>query len=125
MLIVVLIVIVLLLVMGGDWDIWIYCGFVFLLIVCFCVFVFLMFVVIVLGFVVGICRGLLIKGGNVFEIIGKVNVIVFDKIGMFIEGKLCVIEMVVFGKNEEKDVIVLVVVVEMGFSYLFVKVIIN
>ncbi|MBO6763681.1 MULTISPECIES: heavy metal translocating P-type ATPase [Alphaproteobacteria] len=125
MLIAALIVIVPPLAMGGDWDTWIYRGLALLLIACPCALVLSTPAAIASGLAVGTRRGLLIKGGNALETIGKVNAIAFDKTGTLTEGKPRVTETVAFGKNEEKDVIALAAAVETGSSHPLAKAIIN
>lgn len=61
---------------------------VVLVIVCFCVFGFVMLIVIMVGIGKGVESGILFKGGEYLECIFKVDIIVFDKIGILIEGKL-------------------------------------
>jgi Cd2+/Zn2+-exporting ATPase len=111
--------------MGEDWDTWIYRGLALLLIACPCALVLSTPAAIASGLAVGTRRGLLVKGGNALETIGKVNAIAFDKTGTLTEGKPRVTEIFAFGKNEEKDVIALAAAVEIGSSHPLAKAIIG
>lgn len=59
---------------------------------CLCVFV----VLILFGFFGGIGvvlrNGILVKGGNYLEVLNNIEIVVFDKIGILIEGMFIVIE---------------------------------
>ncbi|MBM6394196.1 cadmium-translocating P-type ATPase [Ochrobactrum anthropi] len=125
MLIAALIVVVPPLAMGGDWDTWIYRGLALLLIACPCALVLSTPAAIASGLAVGTRRGLLIKGGNALETIGKVSAIAFDKTGTLTEGKPRVTEVFAFGKNEESDVLALAAAVETGSSHPLAKAIIG
>jgi Zn2+/Cd2+-exporting ATPase len=125
MLIAALIVVVPPLAMGGDWDTWIYRGLALLLIACPCALVLSTPAAIASGLAVGTRRGLLIKGGNALETIGKVSAIAFDKKGTLTEGKPRVTEVFAFGKNEESDVLALAAAVETGSSHPLAKAIIG
>jgi Cd2+/Zn2+-exporting ATPase len=125
MLIAALIVTVPPLAMGADWDTWIYRGLALLLIACPCALVLSTPAAIASGLAVGTRRGLLIKGGNALETIGKVNAIAFDKTGTLTEGRPRVTEVFAFGKNDESDVIGLAAAVEAGSSHPLAKAIIG
>ena len=125
MLIAALIVVVPPLAMGGDWETWIYRGLALLLIACPCALVLSTPAAIASGLAVGTRRGLLIKGGNALETIGKVSAIAFDKTGTLTEGKPRVTEVFAFGKNEESDVLALAAAVETGSSHPLAKAIIG
>ena len=125
MLIAALIVVVPPLAMGGDWDTWIYRGLALLLIACPCALVLSTPAAIASGLAVGTRRGLLIKGGNALETIGKVSAIAFGKTGTLTEGKPRVTEVFAFGKNEESDVLALAAAVETGSSHPLAKAIIG
>src|SRR3546814_3125359 len=73
--------------MGADWDTWIYRGLALLLIACPCALVLSTPAAIASGLAAGTRRGLLVKGGNALEIIGRVNAIAFDKTGTLTEGR--------------------------------------
>lgn len=111
--------------MGADWDTWIYRGLALLLIACPCALVLSTPAAIASGLAVGTRRGLLIKGGNALETIGKVNAIAFDKTGTLTEGRPRVTDVFAFGKNDESDVIGLAAAVETGSSHPLAKAIIG
>ncbi|OCP19261.1 cadmium-translocating P-type ATPase [Ensifer sp. LC54] len=117
MLIAALIIMVPPLAMGADWDTWLYRGLALLLIACPCALVLSTPAAIASGLAVGTRRGLLIKGGNALETIGKVNAIAFDKTGTLTEGKPRVTEVFACGKNEENDVLALAAAVESGSNH--------
>jgi len=125
MLIAALIITVPPLAMNGDWDTWIYRGLALLLIACPCALVLSTPAAIASGLAVGTRRGLLIKGGNALETIGKVSAIAFDKTGTLTEGKPRVTEVFAFGKNEERNVLGLAAAVETGSSHPLAKAIIG
>ncbi|WP_082562795.1 MULTISPECIES: heavy metal translocating P-type ATPase [unclassified Rhizobium] len=125
MLIAALIIVLPPLAMGGDWDTWLYRGLALLLIACPCALVLSTPAAIASGLAVATRRGLLIKGGNALETIGKVNAVAFDKTGTLTEGKPRVTEVFVCGKNEENDVIALAAAVEMGSNHPLAKAIVG
>ncbi|OCP15673.1 heavy metal translocating P-type ATPase [Ensifer sp. LC163] len=111
--------------MGADWDTWLYRGLALLLIACPCALVLSTPAAIASGLAVGTRRGLLIKGGNAFETIGKVNAIAFDKTGTLTEGKPRVTEVFACGKNEENDVLAFAAAVESGSNHPLARAIIR
>lgn len=84
--VVILLVVIFFLFFGGEWFDWVNRGLIFFVIFCLCVLV----VLILLGFFGGIGGvfkyGILVKGSNFFEVLNNVDIIVFDKIGILIEG---------------------------------------
>ncbi len=70
----------------GDWSAWLYRALIFLVVSCPCALV----ISIPLGFFGGIGRasrqGILVKGGNFLEALGKVETVVFDKTGTLTRG---------------------------------------
>ncbi|KAB2684384.1 heavy metal translocating P-type ATPase [Brucella tritici] len=125
MLIAALIIVVPPLAMAGDWDTWIYRGLALLLIACPCALVLSTPAAIASGLAVGTRRGLLIKGGNALETIGKVRAIAFDKTGTLTEGKPRVTEVIAFGKNEERNVVAMAAAVETGSNHPLARAIIG
>ncbi|MEN3142881.1 heavy metal translocating P-type ATPase [Ochrobactrum sp. WV_118_8] len=125
MLIAALIIIVPPLAMGGDWDTWVYRGLALLLIACPCALVLSTPAAIASGLAVGTRRGLLIKGGNALETIGKVRAIAFDKTGTLTEGKPHVTDVIGFGNRSENDVVALAAAVETGSNHPLAKAIIS
>src|SRR3546814_9757863 len=59
--------------MGADWETWLYRGLALLLIACPCALVLSTPAAIASGLAVATRRGLLIKGGNALETIGRVR----------------------------------------------------
>ncbi|MFC4173257.1 heavy metal translocating P-type ATPase [Microvirga sp. GCM10011540] len=125
MLIAALVIVVPPLAMGADWDAWIYRGLALLLIACPCALVLSTPAAIASGLAVGTRRGLLIKGGNALETIGKVRAIAFDKTGTLTEGKPRVTEVLAFGKGDENEVIGLAAAVETGSNHPLAKAIVG
>ncbi|HBD39424.1 MAG TPA: heavy metal translocating P-type ATPase, partial [Cupriavidus sp.] len=76
------------------------------------------------GLAVATRRGLLIKGGNALETIGRVRSIAFDKTGTLTEGKPRVTEVVPFGQLRQKQVLALAAAVESGSNHPLAKAIV-
>ncbi|WP_446685726.1 heavy metal translocating P-type ATPase [Microvirga arabica] len=125
MLIAALIIVIPPLAMGGDWNTWLYRGLALLLIACPCALVLSTPAAIASGLAIGTRRGLLIKGGNALETIGKVRAIAFDKTGTLTEGKPRVTEVLAFGKGDENVVIGLAAAVETGSNHPLAKAILG
>jgi len=119
-----LIVVVPPLAMGGDWSTWLYRGLALLLIACPCALVLSTPAAIASGLAVATRRGLLIKGGNALETIGRVRSIAFDKTGTLTEGKPRVTEVVPFGQLRQKQVLALAAAVESGSNHPLAKAIV-
>ena len=84
------------LLMGGEWATWLYRGLALLLIACPCALVLSTPAAIASGLAVGARHGLLIKGGNVMELVGQVSIVAFDKTGTLTEGKPRVTDVIGF-----------------------------
>lgn len=125
MLIAALIVVVPPLAMDGDWHTWLYRGLALLLIACPCALVLSTPAAIASGLAVGTRRGLLIKGGNALETIGKVRAIAFDKTGTLTEGKPRVTEILALGNNEQNEVLALAAAIENGSNHPLAKAIVG
>ncbi len=125
MLIAALIITVPPLAMGAEWGIWLYRGLALLLIACPCALVLSTPAAIASGLAVGTRRGLLIKGGNALETIGKVRAIAFDKTGTLTEGKPRVTEVLAIGAKSEQEVISLAAAVEAGSNHPLAKAIVS
>lgn len=80
--------VILLLIISGEYNfrVWIFRVLLFLVVFCFCVFVIFVFLSFFSGIGVVLRVGVLIKGGNYLEILLKVDIVVFDKIGILIKG---------------------------------------
>ena len=82
---------------GGVWDAWLYKGLAILLIGCPCALVISTPAAIAASLSAGARRGLLLKGGSVLEILGKITVAAFDKTGTLTEGKPKVTDLIALG----------------------------
>lgn len=111
--------------LGADWHTWLYRGLALLLIACPCALVLSTPAAIAAALAVGTRRGLLIKGGNALETIGKVRAIAFDKTGTLTEGRPRVTQVLALGNNGENDVLVLAAAIEAGSSHPLAKAIIT
>jgi Cd2+/Zn2+-exporting ATPase len=101
---------------GGLWPDWIYKGLALLLIGCPCALVISTPAAIAASLSAGARRGLLIKGGAVLEMIGKVTAIAFDKTGTLTEGKPRLTDVVGFDRPES-EVIAHAAALERGSSH--------
>ncbi|MEM5312535.1 heavy metal translocating P-type ATPase [Paraburkholderia sp. JHI869] len=113
------------LVMGGNWETWLYRGLSLLLIACPCALVLSTPAAIASGLAVATRRGLLIKGGNALETIGRVRAVAFDKTGTLTEGKPRVTKVVSFRAGGESEVLALAAAVESGSSHPLAKAIVS
>lgn len=120
-----LIVVVPPLAVGADWGTWLYRGLALLLIACPCALVLSTPAAIASGLAVGTRRGLLIKGGNALETIGRVNTIAFDKTGTLTEGKPLVTDVVAFTPRREDEILALAASVESGSNHPLAKAIVS
>lgn len=66
-----------------------------LIIVCFCVLGLVIFIFVMVGIGKGVENGILIKGVNSLEVIYKIEIIILDKIGIFIKGRFIVIDYII------------------------------
>ncbi|MGL6100511.1 MAG: heavy metal translocating P-type ATPase [Fusobacteriaceae bacterium] len=96
----------------GDFKIWLYRALLFLVISCPCALV----VSIPLGVFSGIgrasSRGILVKGGNYLEILGRIGGVVFDKTGTLTKGEFEVIKDTV-----RKDITDVIIAIESGSTH--------
>ncbi|MBJ6126940.1 heavy metal translocating P-type ATPase [Microvirga splendida] len=89
--------------LGGEpWGEWIYKGLAVLLIGCPCALVISTPAAIAAGLAAGARRGLLIKGGAVLEILGKVTAVALDKTGTLTEGRPKVTDIVALQGTERE-----------------------
>jgi Cd2+/Zn2+-exporting ATPase len=96
---------------------WIYRGLTLLLIGCPCALVISVPAAVASGLAAGARRGLLVKGGNVLEQIGRVKHIAFDKTGTLTEGKPKVTAVQPLGAGSEAEVLRLAAAVESSSSH--------
>src|SRR3546814_929780 len=111
--------------MGADWDTWVYRGLALLLIACPCALVLSTPAAIASGLAAGARRGLLVKGGNALETIGRVSAIAFDKTGTLTEGRPRVTDVVSFAQGRENEVLALAASVESGSNHPLANAIVN
>ena len=111
--------------MGGNWETWLYRGLALLLIACPCALVLSTPAAIASGLAAGTRRGLLIKGGNTLETIGRVGLIAFDKTGTLTEGRPRVTDIVASEHASENEVLALAAGVESGSSHPLAKAIMD
>jgi Cd2+/Zn2+-exporting ATPase len=93
------------LLVGEPWGEWVYKGLAVLLIGCPCALVISTPAAIAAGLAAGAKRGLLIKGGSVLEILGKVTAVALDKTGTLTEGRPKVTDVVALGEASERDIL--------------------
>ncbi|MDT1957662.1 cadmium-translocating P-type ATPase [Carnobacterium divergens] len=96
MLLAVLVMIVPPLFLGAEWMPWLYEGLAVLIIGCPCALVLSSPIALVAGITKSARIGILIKGGNHLETLGRLETIAFDKTGTLTEGKLAVSDVKVY-----------------------------
>lgn len=109
---------------GASWSAWIYKGLAILLIGCPCALVISTPAAIAAGLSAGARRGLLLKGGAVLEMVGKVTTVAFDKTGTLTEGRPKVTDVVALGRSD-RDVLALSSALETGSSHPLAKAILD
>jgi Cd2+/Zn2+-exporting ATPase len=108
------------LIFGASWQEWTYKGLALLLIGCPCALVISTPAAIAAGLSAGARHGLLIKGGAVLEVLGRVTTVALDKTGTLTEGLPKVTD--VIGIDHDKlDVIRLAGALETGSSHPLAK----
>lgn len=103
----------------GDWGEWVYRALSFLVVSCPCALV----VSVPLSFFAGIGaaskKGILVKGSNYLEMIGRANIFVFDKTGTLTKGNFVVTE--IFPKEKEKEILRLAAIAERDSAHPIAK----
>lgn len=125
MLLAALVVLVPPLAMGAEWETWLYRGLALLLIACPCALVLSTPAAIASGLAAGTRRGLLVKGGNALELIGRITVMAFDKTGTLTEGLPRVTDVVAFSRESENEVLALAASIESGSAHPLAKAIVS
>ena len=101
----------------GAWREWIYRGLVLLVISCPCALV----ISIPLGYFGGIGaaskNGILVKGANVFDAVGRVDTAVFDKTGTLTYGKFRLVKIMPAAGIEERTVLSAAALAENGSTH--------
>jgi Zn2+/Cd2+-exporting ATPase len=101
---------------GGVWSAWVYKGLAILLIGCPCALVISTPAAIAASLSAGARRGLLLKGGEVLEQLGKITAVCFDKTGTLTEGRPTVTDVLAFGRSE-RDVLSMAAALETGSTH--------
>jgi Cd2+/Zn2+-exporting ATPase len=102
--------------LGASWPEWIYKGLAILLIGCPCALVISTPAAIAASLSAGARRGLLLKGGAVLEMVGKVTAVALDKTGTLTSGKPVVTDVVSVGRDE-REVLRVAAALEAGSSH--------
>jgi len=89
----------------GDWSKWIYSALTFLVISCPCALVLSVPLAYFSGIGAASKLGILFKGGNAIEALGKVKAVAFDKTGTLTNGSFSVTEVRSYGKLGEKELL--------------------
>lgn len=103
----------------GDWQTWIYRALSFLVVSCPCALV----ISIPLSFFAGLGYasrfGILIKGSNYLELLGKANIFYFDKTGTLTKGSFKVTK--VYPENNAKEILRLAAIAEKDSNHPIAK----
>ena len=91
----------------GDWSKWIHSALTFLVISCPCALVLSVPLAYFSGIGAASKLGILFKGGDSIEALGKVRAIAFDKTGTLTDGSFSVTEIKSFGRLSEKELLAL------------------
>ena len=91
----------------GEWNKWIHSALTFLVISCPCALVLSVPLAYFSGIGAASKLGILFKGGNSVEALGKVRAIAFDKTGTLTDGSFTVTEVRSFGELDERQLLAL------------------
>ena len=89
----------------GDWQKWIYSALTFLVISCPCALVLSVPLAYFSGIGAASKLGILFKGGNSLEALGKVKAVAFDKTGTLTDGSFSVTEVNSFGSFDKTELL--------------------
>jgi len=104
------------LLLGGAWSDWAYRALALLLVGCPCALVISTPAAIAAALSAGARRGLLMKGGAVLEMLGKITDMAMDKTGTLTEGKPRVTDVIPYGRTESQ-VLAMAASLEVGSSH--------
>jgi len=97
---------------SGDWSTWLYRSLVLLVIACPCALVISTPVTIVSGLAASARNGVLIKGGEYLESVGRAEIVALDKTGTLTRGKALVERVVPLNSTSESRLLELASAVE-------------
>lgn len=101
----------------GDWSKWIYSALTFLVISCPCALVLSVPLAYFSGIGASSKLGILFKGGNSIEALGKVKAIAFDKTGTLTDGTFSVTKVECFGNADENALLTICGSCEQGSTH--------
>ncbi|MEX6506072.1 heavy metal translocating P-type ATPase [Jiella sp. M17.18] len=101
---------------GFAWSAWVYKGLAILLIGCPCALVISTPAAIAAGLSAGARRGLLMRGGAVLEMLGRVDVVALDKTGTLTAGEPEVTDLIAVGRSQ-REVISMAAALEQTSSH--------
>ncbi len=102
---------------GGDFDTWLYRALALLIVACPCALVISVPVSVVSAIGGAARRGVLIKGGQALEDLGRVTVVAIDKTGTLTEGRPLLASTTVPGSGDEQQLLALMAGVERGSEH--------
>ena len=101
---------------GLAWSAWVYKGLAILLIGCPCALVISTPAAIAAGLSAGARRGLLMKGGTVLEMLGRIDVVALDKTGTLTKGEPAVTDVIAVARSQ-REVISMAAALEQTSSH--------
>lgn len=110
---------------GGIWDTWVYRACILLIIACPCALVISTPVSIVAGLTALARRGVLVKGGQHLESVGRLTALALDKTGTLTEGKPRVLGIKMLSQIPENDLVRIAAAIESQSSHPLAMAIVN